>query len=135
MKYPVILFPLLFCGISLAYSQTTFPQEKINQAMKDMLPEKSVTSPGQFSSNEKLLGSPAHYFEQFPYHRPINISQPKVALRDYDTLVIGVVPHDTLVINGTWLNDGPIIVLNDGVLIFQNAQATINGDLYVLNHA
>ncbi|HEX5001780.1 MAG TPA: T9SS type A sorting domain-containing protein [Bacteroidia bacterium] len=49
-----------------------------------------------------------------------------------DTVVVGAVPNDTLVITGAFFNNGPIIVLNNGVLIFQNATATILGDVFVV---
>lgn len=45
-----------------------------------------------------------------------------------DTVIVGLVPNDTLVITGSYSNNGPVWVLNDGVLIFHNATATIFGD-------
>ncbi len=50
-----------------------------------------------------------------------------------DTLIIGDTPAETLRITGIWSHDGPIFVMNDGVLIVDNAYITINGNLYILN--
>ena len=49
-----------------------------------------------------------------------------------DTLIVGFFPGDTLRVTGVWANNGPIIVLQDGVLIFEHANATILGDLFVI---
>ncbi|MBK9422978.1 MAG: T9SS type A sorting domain-containing protein [Bacteroidetes bacterium] len=48
-----------------------------------------------------------------------------------DTVYVGDVPDDTLVITGTYFNNGPVLVFNDGVLIMESATATILGDIYV----
>jgi hypothetical protein len=48
-----------------------------------------------------------------------------------DTLVIGVSPLDSLTITGTFLHNGPVMVLGNGILRFKNANATIVGDLIV----
>ena len=52
-----------------------------------------------------------------------------------DTLVIGFTPGDELIIDSVWTHTGPIIVLGDGLLKFQNAEATILGNLYVVEDA
>jgi len=41
-----------------------------------------------------------------------------------DTLVIGFTPGDELIIDSDWFHPGPIIVMGDGVLKFENAHAT-----------
>lgn len=48
-----------------------------------------------------------------------------------DTVMVGDVPNDTLVITGTWNHQGPIWVFNDGVLIFYQANVINQGDLIV----
>lgn len=48
-----------------------------------------------------------------------------------DTLIVGLVANDTLVITGNWTHTGPIWVFNDGVLIFNNATVSDTGDIYV----
>jgi len=133
MKCLSTVFAFLLIEISVSYSQVNFPQEKINSFLDDLSKSKTAT-PSCNSQTEKLQGSPSHFFQQFPYGKSINILFPKSDVRDYDTLLIGAVPNDSLTISGTWFHDGPVFVFNDGVLIFKNAQATINGDLYVINH-
>ena len=51
-----------------------------------------------------------------------------------DTLVIGFVPDEELVIDSVWLHRGPVIVLDNGTLRFRNADATILGNLYTLEN-
>lgn len=48
-----------------------------------------------------------------------------------DTLIVGLVPNDTVVITGNWTHTGPIWVLGTGVLIFDNATVVDTGDVYV----
>jgi len=48
-----------------------------------------------------------------------------------DTLFVGLTPGDSLYITGAFMNDGPVLVYGDGILIFNNAQAFINGDIIV----
>src|ERR1700741_755818 len=52
-------------------------------------------------------------------------------VQSHDTIFVGVVPNDTLVITGNWTHSGPILVLSDGVLIFKNATVIDSGDIYV----
>ncbi len=51
-----------------------------------------------------------------------------------DTLYVGLVPNDTVVITGSYFNNGPVLVFNDGVLIFYQANATIMGNIYVFQN-
>lgn len=51
-----------------------------------------------------------------------------------DTAFVGAVPNDTLIVTGNWTCNGPIYVFNDGVLIFDNANATVLGDIYIWGH-
>jgi hypothetical protein len=48
-----------------------------------------------------------------------------------DTLIIGAFPGDSVYITGSFFNNGPILVLSDGKLTFENADAQILGDLIV----
>lgn len=55
-------------------------------------------------------------------------------LQAIDTLVVGLVPNDTLTITGNWTHNGPIWVLGTGVLIFKNATVIDTGDVYVFGN-
>ncbi len=46
-----------------------------------------------------------------------------------DTLVVGIEPGEELVINSEWVHNGPILIIGDGILRFEGAQATIIGDI------
>jgi hypothetical protein len=64
------------------------------------------------------------------FNRRVSVVSPA----QIDTAFVGVVPHDTLVVTGNWTCNGPIYVFNDGVLIFDQATATVMGDIYVWGH-
>lgn len=51
--------------------------------------------------------------------------------KNYDTLYIGTGIQDSLYITGNYSYQGTIMVLNQGRLIFENAQATIQGDIII----
>jgi hypothetical protein len=53
----------------------------------------------------------------------------------HDTLVIGVTPGEELIIDTIWIQNGPIIVIGDGILRFQNAHATILGNIFTFDQA
>jgi len=55
-------------------------------------------------------------------------------LSSIDTVYVGDVPNDTLVITGNYTHAGPIFVFNDGVLIFDNATVVDSGDIYVFQN-
>jgi hypothetical protein len=50
-------------------------------------------------------------------------------------VVVGDVPAETLLITGTWSQDGDIIVLGDGVLIVCDAELTMRGNIYAVEQA
>ncbi|TND08877.1 MAG: hypothetical protein FD123_1731 [Bacteroidetes bacterium] len=130
-----LLITALLLLFTICRSQQTFPQDKINSVLqngfgKQTLPSPAIT-PGNSSSISPVLqtirelqqaGTPA----QFRTNQP----QPAQPLA-LDTLIVGAVPNDTLIITGNWTHTGPIWVLNDGVLIFDNANVTDTGDVYV----
>ncbi len=55
-------------------------------------------------------------------------------LKNNDTLIIGEVAGDSVVITGNWFHNGPIIIIGDGKLILNNANATIMGDVIVFGN-
>jgi hypothetical protein len=112
-----------------------FPQEKVNESLKSLalqntqqknLPENSTLN--NSSSLKPLLDSYTRLKEFCNEFNDTHRSQAP------DTVFVGLVPNDTLVITGNYFNNGPILVFNDGVLIFENAVATILGDVYVFQH-
>lgn len=55
-------------------------------------------------------------------------------LSSIDTVYVGDVPNDTLIITGNYTHSGPIFVFNDGVLIFDHATVVDSGDIYVFQN-
>jgi len=51
-----------------------------------------------------------------------------------DTLIVGDVPGEELVVSGNWTAPGPIIVMNDGLIWFHKAHATLMGDVFVIGN-
>lgn len=62
---------------------------------------------------------------------PLELRHENNNLLSLDTLIVGLVPNDTVVITGNWTHTGPIWVLGTGVLIFDNATVIDTGDVYV----
>src|SRR5690349_6265197 len=135
MKFRVLsyfILVILFPGLVLAQSISApvFPQQQINKALNSFHlsnnKNTSETTPAtslslkSFWNSYNTLEKFRHSF-RYDYNR--NMAP--------DTVFVGVVPNDTLVINGNYFNNGPILVFNDGVLIFDHATATIIGDVYV----
>jgi hypothetical protein len=59
--------------------------------------------------------------------------QPPLGGRGRDVLLVGDAPAETLQIEGPWVQDGDIVVFNDGVLLLEGAQLEVRGDIYVLD--
>jgi hypothetical protein len=57
-----------------------------------------------------------------------------VSTKSNDTIIVGFGQDDTLIITGNYQHDGPIIIIANGVVIIKNANATITGNVYVLNN-
>lgn len=127
LRIITFIVPLLL-GFSLQ-AQNIFPQEKINAALNYNTINKRVEYGKQTQPTTSVFSV---------INKMQNFSVPDVgALQSFtsmaiDTLIVGIVPNDTLVITGNWNHDGPIWVFNNGVLIFDNATVTnTNGDLIV----
>lgn len=141
MKKIVNIFFLLVTQqfISLAQVTHIFPQALVNKALK-VSQQKSpqikqnqsgaITPPvTSFRSLFKLKNSYQKSIAAPPMGTTLLT---KTAL--IDTITVGDIPNDTLIITGNWTHAGPIYVYNDGVLIFKNASATNVGDVYVFGH-
>lgn len=129
MRKFYILLSLLFCT-TVASSQQNLPNEILYKI-----------------TEKAYLGNQAPTFKQESMHQGSNlekffIKQDEIRHTDFskytsrankslDTLIVGASPGDSLYITGSFFNDGPIFVLNDGILVFENADALINGDVYV----
>ncbi|MBL0340413.1 MAG: hypothetical protein IPP71_05475 [Bacteroidetes bacterium] len=126
-----LFFQITFLNYAMAQ---IFPQQVINSALQkrsDSLsrfpqPNTSTIQGDIHSGVKQLLSRTAELL-----HPVLNRTDFTSASSAIDTVFVGAVPNDTLVITGTWFNNGPILVFNDGVLIFDTANATILGDIFV----
>ncbi|MCW3083271.1 MAG: hypothetical protein JWP12_637 [Bacteroidetes bacterium] len=145
MKKIYILAALLFIAISgfaqtapnTAFAHRAFPQEKITAEIKKAF-EHSSAAPASATTAVKPDGksNSGQAIRKMDEVKKMNWNRYKHpgTSRSLDTVYVGVVPHDTLVITGTYNHTGPIFVFNDGVLIFYNATATNYGDVYLFEH-
>jgi hypothetical protein len=135
----IFLASILF--VKFAYAQQSpalrLPADRISQSLNILknsssslnsipVPNKAVTKlPGAvMSAVNRSIVKP-------DLQRTFNRRSSIVSPAQIDTAFVGAVPHDTLVVTGNWTCNGPIYVFNDGVLIFDHANATVLGDIYV----
>ncbi|MCC6722239.1 MAG: T9SS type A sorting domain-containing protein [Bacteroidia bacterium] len=132
MKLLLNFIFILICASLMAQSRN-FPQTKINElTSKQQLPQNTIIT-GKLQKPEINHG----IFKALEFFDYINKNQKKITdkrlyKKSSDTLIIGEVPGDTVVIKGNWNHTGPIWIFNDGVLIFKNAVVNDTGDIYVL---
>lgn len=110
--------------------QPIFSQEKINAVNKQHTLTTNAKSGLKKSSPTSLLPVLKQINDIKKNGRLNNPNQVNWA-QSHDSIFVGVVPHDTLRITGNWHHSGPILVLNDGVLIFKNATVIDSGDIYI----
>lgn len=132
-----ILRSIIFTGAMLigylVQAQYKFPQQKINAALDySLVPKHFDSNRTQSPQTSSALGAFNVLDKMQNFKVPDEGFLQAYASMATDTLIVGVVPNDTLVISGNWVHDGPIWVFNDGVLIFNNATITnTNGDLII----
>lgn len=130
---------LFFVSLMAQGQSTIFPQAEINSKLQTAFAtHRAAPAPPAVP----LPTAPsAHYLpllEQLTAFRTGNTAattrnQPVQTLA-LDTLIVGAVPNDTLVITGNWTHTGPIWVFNDGVLIFDHATVIDTGDVFVFGN-
>ena len=120
-----LLLPALSRSQGLVNGQP-FPQQQINEAVQKAWEQKDNPIPTGPSTGQEGKAHPSgicHYLqEQTPEAKAKHASMLKSG---GNILYIGATPHDTMVVTGNWSYNGPVAVINDGVLIFNNANATI----------
>jgi len=111
-----------------------FPQQVINAALANRQP----LSESVFS--KQTQDAPSHGIFSLMKFTPSKIAaiNSRLSAGNFtamtDTIFVGEVPNDTLIISGTFFNNGPVLVFNDGVLIFDHANATFLGDIFVFQN-
>ena len=129
----VCIFSFLCCSIMNA--QTQFPQDKINAIGKNFSVQHALSAASAKPENKTSAYRAISKMEEV---KKMNLEHythgGSGESRSLDTIYVGEVPHDTMVITGTFDHEGPIFVFNDGVLIFNSATVTNYGDVYVFQH-
>ncbi|MFN8155072.1 MAG: hypothetical protein U0Y08_12335 [Bacteroidia bacterium] len=145
MKIYCIVFTLLIsiCGSSFAQpgKDPVLPIHRIQsgvEALRKAANKPATALPAYTAPSPVCTANPVSAFDH-TFIPPVipAARQPQVTLlspSQIDTAYVGIVPHDTLVVTGNWTCNGPVYVFNDGVLIFDNANATILGDIYIWGH-
>jgi len=138
MKLLLLLLLLpVFC-IAQTDTEHPFPQQQINEAIQKGWDERGNPIPVPQSTTQlsKPYQSGIHHYleEQYLGQTATSRLQASTTMKSDGILYIGATPHDTMVVTGAWQNTGSVAVVNDGVLIFNNAQATISGSLVVVGN-
>jgi hypothetical protein len=124
---PVITLICLFCVLRTDAQRLSIPRIHPPSVLPTAQPEQTAnqsTDPSPSGALQLMKGLP----DLLESGRSLAAEARSGAI---DTLYVGLVPNDTVVITGNYLNNGPILVFNDGVLIFYQANATIMGNIYV----
>jgi len=138
MKFKFCIFLISILFIFNAFAQQTpfnFPQNHINQFNAEAIqharagvlaPDNSQCSDGLIHSAGSVLN-----FNEKVHLTGLIPSNKALTFERSDTLFIG----DTTEISGEWLRNGPIILYGSGRLHFNKANATILGDIYLLENS
>jgi len=128
----------IFASFPYCESQAqVFPQQLINQALENRHASPTTINRSPNPGGESTSIGVRQHLAMVPSKLQFikDFRKETGSIASTDTIFVGAVPNDTLYITGTFFNNGPILVFNDGVLIFENANATINGDLFVFQNA
>jgi len=135
MKKFLILFNILLIISQNLLSQQhnfKFPTEEIKK-FNDYAYKKVCARETDLLQTKKNDNFTSGFLQLNKIYESLVLPEKYLSLEDknitvYDTLFVA----DTLIVTGNWLHDGPIIIVNDGLLQFQHANATILGDIYLM---
>jgi len=129
LKYQIIIVLLCLTGIVNAQNSLQSSLQQLNQMNLNPIPSIDFVP-----SDNSLNSGVTQYFKHWN-EAQIEADKEKIAHRspskNIDTLIIGETANDSVVITGTWVHNGPIFIIGDGKLVFNNANATILGDIWV----
>ena len=102
--------------------------EKFNPDEQAVLKRGSTYTNGNY-----VTGGIQHYLRlKEVTAKLVNTEYDSMSVKRSDTLIVGAVPGEELIITGNWTHAGPIIVINDGLLWFHNANAIILGNIFTI---
>ena len=128
-------FLLLIPFLSNAQSRTNahpFPQQQVNEAIQKAWEQKDNPIPTGPAAARPQNAHPSGISHLLQQQTPEAKAHRANTMKSGGFLYVGATPHDTMVVTGNWQSNQPIAVVNDGVLIFDNAHATISGSLIVV---
>lgn len=134
MKNALFVLILLSAANNAISQGLAFPQQEVNRLCTEAFEQHNNTKFQENHSkiNGSLSSSLIKGINEIIRSNSIAWDVYPNTVNNGDTLVVGFTPKDTLFVSGTWNHNGHILVLNDGVVMFKNAVATIFGDLYVV---
>ncbi len=122
-----VFITVLILSSYSSFAQNNFPHHElrhINRLTKTQKLENHA--PDYKNQNISSIASTIHRHNRILDNLHFPNSQVKS-----DTLYIGNTPNDSIYITGTYSYNGTIAVIGDGKLVFDNCNATIDGDILV----
>jgi len=110
-----------------------FPQQKINAVLAKANIQASHKKNKNFEAKQQNGGAYncLTTMEKLKNTDWEKLKASAVDSRAIDTVYVGALNNDTLVITGNYVHEGPIFVFNQGVLIIHNSTFVNQGDIYV----
>ena len=133
MRFFILVLLLPFFGNAQQRDNgRPFPQQKINEAIQKAWEERDNPIPVANTQAQPGKASPSGIYHYLQQQSPEGRAQRANTMKSGTFFYVGMTPNDTLRVTGNWQSSSSIAVINDGVLIFDNANATINGSLIVV---
>jgi hypothetical protein len=141
MNYSRLVLVLLLFACQQLVAQTNFPQQEITTSLRTEFQQQRIpiapvaVQHAQDMRSIKQSGVLNHAAALKKGDAPTSLRNANpVSTQALDTLIVGDVPNDTVIITGNWTHTGPIWVFNDGVLIFDHANVIDTGDVFVFGN-
>ena len=126
----LLLIPFFSHAQGLVNGQP-FPQQQVNEAIQKAWQQKDNAIPVPATQAQPAKAQHSGIYNLLTQQTTATPTLQPGNTKSGAILYVGGTPHDTLVVTGNWQYNGPVAVINDGVLIFNNAHATISGSLIV----
>src|ERR1700758_2556499 len=113
-NYTLILFITLSGILNAQNNRAAFPQEKLNKATQQILAKNQNAQCKKLNPQTPATSSSKSALSMLNKMKEVkNLKTPDNVnwVQSHDTIFVGVVPHDTLIITGNWHHSGPILVL------------------------
>lgn len=133
-KLYILILSVLAGSVNAQVTRSAFPQNEANKITQQVLanyPQYKTTVKNKTSApSPKSVSGMLNTISEIKKNG-LRVPNTVNWAQSNDSIFVGIVPHDTLVITGNWHHKGPILVFNDGVLIFYKATVIDSGDIYV----